>query len=189
MSKIVYHGSPKGDIEELVASYSTHQKKCIYATDNKVIAMMFMGRGNGDLDTIKNMNNGIPMIVERRPGVLKKLYDKEGYLYEIDGSTFNHYDYLWSAEVISFEEKIKPLNKVHYDNVLDKLKEEAKNNNLILYEYPKRPDNIPLDNSDLIDKYIGFYNQGIDSALDQLLKVYPEFREQVDDKMSKGKTK
>lgn len=25
-------------------------------------------------------------------------------IYELDGSTFNHYDYLWGQEVISFEE-------------------------------------------------------------------------------------
>lgn len=53
MENIVYHGSPKGNIKVLKAHMSTHRKECIYGTDNKVVAMMFMGRGNGDLDTVK----------------------------------------------------------------------------------------------------------------------------------------
>ena len=51
MEKIVYHGSHNGNIEIIKAHVSTHQKKCIYATDNKVIAMLFMNKGMGDLDT------------------------------------------------------------------------------------------------------------------------------------------
>lgn len=82
MNKIVYHGSPDGTIELLTAHRSTNQKKCIYATDNKVVALLFMGKGNGDLDTRLSSVNGKPELVERRPGVLEKLYNKEGYLYE-----------------------------------------------------------------------------------------------------------
>lgn len=84
--KKVYHGSPKGDIEELFANRSTHQKKCIYAADNKAVAMMFMGRGNGDLDTIKSYEAGLPILIERRPGVFDELYNKTGYIYEMDGN-------------------------------------------------------------------------------------------------------
>lgn len=93
MDKIVYHGSPNGNIEVLKSHKSTHQKDCIYATDNVVVALLFMGRGNGDLDKRLSNVNGKPELVERRPGVLETLYDKEGYLYELDGSTFSHYDY------------------------------------------------------------------------------------------------
>ena len=55
MENIVYHGSHNGNIEIIKAHVSTHQKKCIYATDNKVIAMLFMNKGMGDLDTIKRL--------------------------------------------------------------------------------------------------------------------------------------
>ncbi len=40
MNKIVYHGSPNGNIELLTALRSIHQKNCIYATDNKVVALL-----------------------------------------------------------------------------------------------------------------------------------------------------
>lgn len=187
--KIVYHGSPNGNIELLKAHRSTHQKDCIYATDNKVAALLFMGKGNGDLDTIKSCVNGKLELVERRPGILEKLYNKEGYLYELDGTTFNHYDYLWSLEVISFESKIKPINKIYYPSILNAIIEEEKQGNIIVYRYPNRPKNIPLDNSDLIEKYISFENQGLTGSVSKLLSIYPEFSNIVEELKHSAKRK
>lgn len=124
MNKVVYHGSPNGNIESLTTHRSTHQKNCIYATDNKVVAFLFMGKGKGDLDIRLSSINGKPELVERRAGVLEELYNKEGYLYELDGTTFHHYDYLWSLEVISFDDEIKPINRIHYPNILKTIIEE-----------------------------------------------------------------
>lgn len=182
MKNIVYHGSSNGNIEVLKAHKSTHQKNCIYATDNKVVALLFACKGNRDLDTRISNVNGKPELIERRPGVLKALYDKSGFLYELDGSSFNHYDYLWSLEVISFENEIKPLNKIYYPNVLDAIIEEEKKGNLILYRYPNRPANVPLDNSDLIEKYIKFKEKGQTCSVLKLLNIYPEFSEILKEK-------
>ncbi len=177
MENIVYHGSPNGGIKEFKLDESTHRIKCLYAAENKVIAMLFMARGRGDLDTVIGMNDdGVPYIVERREGVLKELYSREGYLYTIDGSTFRHEDYLWSPEVISTEPSLKPLDCTYYPNVLEALEDEARNGKLVIYEYPNRPKDVPLDNSDLIDKYIRFEENGNRGALDSLLSVYPEFK-------------
>lgn len=189
MEKIVYHGSHNGNIEIIKAHVSTHQKKCIYATDNKVIAMLFMNKGMGDLDTIKSYDNGLPILIERRQGVLEKLYDTSGYIYELDGSSFKHYDYLWKPEVISFESGIKPIKKTYYDNILKALNEEAENGNIKIYKYPNRPNHIPLDNSDLIDRYINIELNGIKGAINSLLTVYPEFESIVAEKLNKKENK
>ena len=189
MEKIVYHGSHNGNIEIIKAHVSTHQKKCIYATDNKVIAMLFMNKGMGDLDTIKSYDNGLPILVERRQGVLEKLYDTSGYIYELDGSSFKHYDYLWKPEVISFESGIKPIKKTYYDNILKALNEEAENGNIKIYKYPNRPNHIHLDNSDLIDRYINIELNGIKGAINSLLTVYPEFESIVAEKLNKKENK
>ena len=193
MDCIVYHGSPNGNIKSLKANVSTHRKECIYATDNKAVAMMFMARDNGDLDTVKLIDNGIPVLVERRPGILERLYSRSGYIYELSGETFSHYDYLWKPEVISFEKEIFPLNVEYHENILSSLKKMNELGLLKLYEYPNRPENIPLDNSDLIDKYIYFQSQGISHAIQDLLNIYPEFAEQVSKKIankeSEGKTR
>lgn len=187
MNKVVYHGSPKGNIKELRANMSSHQKKCIYATNNKCVAFMFMGRGNGDLDTVKLFNDGQPIIIERRPGVFNKLYNKPGYLYELDGSSFEHYSFLWEPEVISFEESIIPTKVTYFDNILDAMYKEQENGTLTVYTYPSRPVNIPLDNSDLIDKYIWFYEQGFEDAIDNLLDIYPEFSDIIKEKLEMKK--
>lgn len=183
MEKIVYHGSSNGNIQQLEARVSTHQKECIYATDNKAVAMMFMGRGNGDLDTVKYYEDGIPVLVERRPNVFNKLYNKAGYIYELPSESFKHYDYLWLPEVISFEKTIKPIKVEYHENILNSLEKEAKKNNLKLYKYPNRPSYIPLDNSDLVEKYIKFEKAGIKNAVKSLLDVYPEFEKIVYEKL------
>ena len=184
MENVVYHGSPSGNIEVLKSNISTHRKNCIYATSNKVVAMMFMGRGNGDLDTVKSFDNGLPVLVERRPGIFEKLYKKSGYIYELPGETFEYYDYLWTPEVISFEKEIFPIKKEYYENILESLKKMSDVGLLKLYEYLSRPEYIPLDNSDLIDTYIKFENLGIKDSIVSLLSVYPEFKEQVVQKLN-----
>lgn len=183
MNNIVYHGSDNGNLEFIRANISTHQKKCIYASENKVVAMLFMGKGMGDLDTVKLYNNEIPILVERREGLLEKIYNKPGYIYELYATTFNHYEYLWEPEVISFEKALKPIKKVYYDNILNALIKEERNGNIKIYRYPNRPNYIPLDNSDLIDRYISFEKQGIEHAVDNLLEVYPEFKDKVLEKL------
>lgn len=183
MENKVYHGSPNGNIEKLVPHKSTHQKEGIYGTDHKAVAMLYMAKWS-DLDLRVSNVLGKPEVVERRDGVLKELYEKSGYLYELDGSTFSHYDYLWSLEVISFASEIIPLNKIYYSNILQTILEEEKKGNIVIYEYPHRPKNMPLDNSDLIDKFVNFEKRGLKGAVDDLLRVYPEFTSRVKKKMN-----
>ena len=63
---IVYHGSCNGNIDFLKAHVSTHGKECIYATENKTVAMLFMGEGKGDLDTVLAVDDDKLILVERR---------------------------------------------------------------------------------------------------------------------------
>lgn len=189
MDKVVYHGSPNGNIEELKPNICYHQKNCIYATDNLAVAMIFMGKGHGDLDTRISSVNGIPELVERREGVLEHLYNKEGYIYELDGTSFEHYDYLWSLEVISFENSIKPINHIYYPNILSALTDEEKKGNIIIYRYPNRPKEMPLDNSDLIDEYISRENKGHKGEIEHLLNIYPEFASVVEEKLQSTNVK
>lgn len=183
MENKVYHGSPNGNIEKLVPHKSTHQKEGIYGTEQKVAAMLYMAKWS-DLDLRVSNVLGKLEVVERRKGVLKELYKKSGYLYKLDGSTFSHYDYLWSLEVVSFASEIIPLNKIYYSNILQAILEEEKKGNIVIYEYPHRPKNMPLDNSDLIDKFVNFEKRGLKGAVDDLLRVYPEFTSRVKKKMN-----
>lgn len=91
--KVVYHGSENGNLEKIEARISTHQNNCIYATEDPVIAMIFMSKWS-DLDFMLGTINNELVLVERRPGLLNSKYNKDGYIYSLDGTTFSHYDYL-----------------------------------------------------------------------------------------------
>lgn len=190
MDKIVYHGSNKGDIEELLPHKSTHRIFCIYAAENRVVPLLFMSRGNGDLDHRISVEDGILTFVERREGILKTRFSGVGgYLYELDGASFNHYDYLWDEEVISFAPSIKPLKKTYIPDIYEEILKEEEKGNIKIYHYPDRPGNMPMDNSDLIDKYIGYQKKGIPNAIERLLKIYPEFEPYVKEKLNKENNK
>lgn len=179
---VVYHGSPYGGLKVIKRNVSTHRKSCVYATDNEVVAYLFLARGNEDLDTVIGINDKEVLIVERREGVFNNLYNKSGYMYELDDKNFSHYDYLWSSEMISFEDE-KVISEKKIENVLDKLYELRNNGKLKMYIYPNRPFDIPLDNSDLIDKYINAEKKGVVGAIDHMLHVYPEFKNEVEKRL------
>lgn len=178
MKGIVYHGSVQDNIEILMPKIGTHRKKCVYASRNKCVALLFANRGNGDLDTMIGTINKELMIVERRAGILNELYNHKGYIYALEDTTFAHYKYLWSRELISFE-PVEVKNKIEVPNILKKLEDEEKKKHIKIYRYPSRPASIPLDNSDLIAKYKKFEEKGLKGSIDKLLSVYPEFKDKV----------
>lgn len=176
----VYHGSSHSGIKKLERRVSTHNKECVYATDNEVIALLFTNHGNGDLDYVIGVDDsGLPYIIERRPGVFEKLYNTCGYIYELDGTNFNHYDYLWRPEMISFEEE-EIISERKIDNILEELQEKAKQGLIRVMRYPERLKDVPLDNSDLIEKYVRYYKNGKTNAINQLLSIYPDFKDRVE---------
>lgn len=179
MKDIVYHGSSIKDLDVIKSNISSHNIKCIYASENMAVAMMFMGKTN-DLQTLKAIENGIPVLVERKEGILQEAYNKPGYIYLLPGKTFSHKSFLWKPEVISTEEFIRPISIIKCDNILDSLKEQAIQGNLHLYFYPNRPSYIPIDNSDLIKMYINYEKKGINGAIHKLLLEYPEFTSEVE---------
>ena len=178
MKGIVYHGSIEDNLEILTPKMGTHRKKCVYATRNKCVALLFANRGNKDLDTMIGTINRKLIVVERREGVLKELYDHKGYIYMLNHNTFSHYKYLWSKELISFEE-VKINNKIEIPNILKKLESEEVKKHIKIYRYPERPASVPLDNSDLIAKYKIFEEKGFKGSIDKLLSVYPEFKDRI----------
>lgn len=183
----VYYGSLKGDIKVFKSQLSIHGKNCITAVDNLAVALILLGRGNGDLDVSKIYDNGMPVLVERRPGVLEKLYNKQGYIYELQSDTFSHHDYLWRPEVTSYEKELIPLKKEYYENILKSL-EQLSNDGLIkIYRYPNRPNYIPSDDSDLTDRYIRLEKEGIVGATAKLLTTHPELKERVLEKIKEDK--
>ena len=183
MEKYVYHGSSKGNIEALKPAISTHMKGYVYATSSPIIALIFAVESLGDLDHDLRIVDGKVILTERRKGAFDK-YKNGGYLYTLDGNHFKSQEGLWEGEVVSENEE-NILSCEHIPNILDKFDEYVKSGNMIIYRYPDKPEFIPLDDSDLVDKYIGYKEMGHENAIDNLLAFFPHLKEQVSSKLHK----
>ncbi len=184
----VYHGSKISGLKEIEPRVSTHLQSLVYATKSPCLATIFLRDDGGDLVyhlSGTGTSESPACLVERLPGIFNKIYSNGGSIYTLDGSQFKERDGFWSGEVVA-EGKQQVLNEEKIDNVLERLEEYTKTGILKLYHYPDRPDSIPLDNSDLIDRYIKHYRNGHVNSIVNLLNLYPEFTEEVNNRLGKG---
>ena len=177
MEKYVYHGSPEGGLSVLRPTVSTHLKSYVYATTNPAIALAFTAKGHGDLDSDLRIVDGKVVLTERREGALD-VYKRGGYLYTLDATNFKHQEGLWSGEVVSESEE-KILSCEFIPNILEKMNEYVQRGELVIYRYPEKPEFIPKDDSDLIEKYIRFDKMGHRGAIDGLVRLFPHLKDKV----------
>ena len=178
MKKYVYHGSSIPSLKVISPNVSTHKMNWVYATPSKVIATIFLSPMHSDYYYYLS-GNGITseiVLVERKQGMFKKVFDFSGYIYELDAKNFESGKTGWSAEVVSEKEE-KVINSYYVENIYNELLRMNKQKLLKLYLYPRRPSNVPLDNSDLITKVIAWSKKGIN--IDKFYELYPEFREKI----------
>ena len=180
----VYHGSKTKGLKIIKKRVSSHQKEWVYATLSKAVSVIFINNGGSDLNYFlggKGTEESPIVLVERKAGMFEQIFNLSGSLYILDNKNFQTGQTGWSAEVVSdFEENV--IHEEAIDNVLNKISELAKNNELILYRFPDRPNYIPLDNSDLIPRIITQYKNG--RNIDKFIELYPEleskFHEQLE---------
>ena len=78
------------------------------------------------------------------------------------------------------EEKV--ISCEYIDNVYDELVNLNEKGLIKLYLYPSRPNEVPLDNSDLIPKIIRWQRNGFN--IDRFYDLYPELREKLSSEMN-----
>ena len=179
---MIYYGSKVDDLKELPKRQAKNGS-AIYAYDNIELALMDIYKGNGSLDFFKDVDeNGKGILVERRPGLLKRILNEKGYIYIINSDNFKHEKGVWPGYAVSYEEE-KIESVIYIENIYEELMKAKEEGKINIYEYPERPDYLPIDNSDLIVKYFNMYEMGNEKALKQLLKIYPEFESRVNEKI------
>ena len=67
------------------------------------------------------------------------------------------------------------MDTIYVENVYNELIKLNDVGLIKLYLYPERPDKIPLDNSDLIPKVVGWKKNGFD--VKKFYELYPELKE------------
>ena len=174
----VYHGSIHQGLKIIKRNKSTHGKSWVYATLSKAISTIFISHKGNDLYYYLSgdgTENNPVILVERKEGMFKDIFNVSGSLYTLSGKNFISEKTGWSAEVVS-ESDENVLHEEHIDNVFEKLKELNGSGDLKLYLYPNRPSFLPKDNSDLIPKVIRWGKRGIN--IETFFTLYPELKEQ-----------
>ncbi len=175
--KYVYHGSHIKGLKKIFKKSGTHQKKWVYGALSKSIALIFISNKGSDLyyHLSGNGTKENPIVlVERKENMFKEIFDMSGSLYTLNAKNFVSGKTGWSAEVVSeFDEPV--LNEEQIDNVLKEIIQLASKKEVVLYFYPDRPKNIPLDNSDLIPKVIKWKKRGVN--IDKFFALYPELKD------------
>lgn len=184
--KNLYHGSNKKNLKVLKPHKSTHGSY-VYATPYKELAIIFSGRCGDDFTFSLFRNNKYEPwnLVERIPEGFNTMFNNSSSIYTVDDTTFYDIHTGFSELVSKVEVEVK--EEEYLSNVYDKVKELAKNNQIKLYNYPNKPESIPSDNSDLIEKQI-MYQQKIKKdvtkkCFERLLLLHPELLDKINKKL------
>ena len=114
--------------------------------------------------------------------MFKNIFNTSGSIYKLNGKNFKENLTGWSEEVISnYDETV--IDEKFIENVYDELIRLNKENKIKLYLYPNRPDNIPIDNSDLIPKVIKWKQLGFN--IDNFFILYPELNDKFYQELNK----
>lgn len=129
---LLYHGSKTEIQNELTPHISLEQIPLVYATDDYDYALIRSGKFiPGEILIREEHDNGKHSLAELEPGAFKKVFDRTGYIYEVDNSNFK---YNYGTEYISNDNaKINKTNKI--ENVLEEIKKNP-NIELVTYENP-----------------------------------------------------
>ncbi len=183
----LYHGSSKKGITRLEPHNSTHGNY-VYATPYKELAIIFSKKCGDDCTyaLYRNSDDEPWQLVERIPEAFNTMFHNSASIYTLDDATFQDI-HTGFAEVVS-EVGVNIESEEFIENVYDKIKKLADEGKIQLYIYPNRPERIPLDNSDLIEKQIK-HNQRNNtpitkSSFERIVLLHPYLINKVNQKMS-----
>jgi hypothetical protein len=177
----VYHGSPISGLTYIEPRESTHGKKYVYATKDKALALVFLQKHNDYLINISYIDGGKLELTERVTDAFVDIFKgKSGFLYYLDSTNFLEGQTSFPPEVVSeITEQV-----IHCDTIpccYSELQEMALNNDIVLYTYPNRPDYIPLDDSDLIEKTKFFieHSNNRDEIIQYAIDKHPHLKSEI----------
>ena len=182
----LYHGSSERGITRLEPHKSTHGNY-VYATPYKELAIIFSKRCGDDCTyaLYRNSENESWIIIERIPEAFNTMFSNSASIYTLDDDTFKDI-HTGFAEVVS-EVGVNTNNEEYIDNVYETIKELAKEGKIQLYTYPNKPKDIPIDNSDLIEKQIRQQQRNkqpiTKKTFDRLILLHPYLIDKVNQKM------
>lgn len=164
---------------------STHGKCYVYATRHRSIALVFLCRWNDFLLTLGTEGTGAGLrivLTERYPGAVSDIFsDKRGFIYTLDDQGFFALDNGWDCEVVSESGQI-PLSIEEISDVGRAIEELERGGGATVFRYPSRPEGIPDDDSDMVQKAIEIYEMSGDAYnAKYCAKRFPHLRDRLDE--------
>ena len=176
----VYHASPDTGLKRLEPRESTHRRPWVYAAlDLALAATQLSGKGGDFICGTGRVGDGPIFICERFPGAFDHRYgDRSGSIYVLPGSTFERGRTTFSEEVVS-ESPVDVLRDIEVPNVEEYLLMLAREDRLIIYDYPDRPHGIPNDDQDLVDRGIMWARRPASSLMEYVREHHPHLEARI----------
>lgn len=179
--EVVYHCSPVQGLTHITPRVSTHGQCWVYATGDKVMSAVFLGREGGDFTCATGTINGMPYMVERFQGAIERRYGGvQGSLYTLPGHSFQAGRTTWSHDLVS-EEAVAPLCETRVDNAKDYLLRLAEEERLTIKFFPDRFAGMPNDDEDLVQR------AAAQRSVDRLRKYHPHLVDRALAAIASGK--
>lgn len=164
----LYHGSKTHGIKKLVPNTSTHGKY-VYATKDINIAIIMSKSCGSDMTyTLKGNKNGTFDLVERIPDAFNKMFNNSFSVYLLSPDGFIDKETGFN-EVMS-DKPVDVLFERKYNNLNDEIQKLVNKGLINIYYYPNRPEYIPDDDSDLIEKIIRYDEIGLKTTENEYMR-------------------
>lgn len=133
VNEILYHGTTHNIEGELEPRVTYELKPLVFATNDYYYALIRAGKFDIHKPLIReDYDDGFRSLAEVVPGAFKEVFDRPGYIYEVDNSKFK---YNVGTEFIS-NDKAK-ITKTHaIDNVWNEIQKNKDKYELVTYENP-----------------------------------------------------
>lgn len=177
----VYHSSKISDLEYLAPQVSTHHKAYVYATKALGTSALFLSGTGGDFTCAIGRDRLTHKIYacERFKDAFKLRYkNQQGSIYLLNPEGFEGGKTPWIEEVVS-EYKAQVAMEIFIEDVYEFIQQLAKQGHLELVNYPTKIDGLPEDDSDIVEKAIGWVKEHGESVLEVVAKYHPHLLEKV----------
>ena len=131
---VLYHGSKEDLINIEARNLSFNERDFIFASNDRNYALCFAGNRWNDSMLNLSYYNGQMYLTELKYGMLKSIYDTDGFIYELPSTSFKPYK-TKKNEFVSISKSITPVRRVYIKNILN----ELRNSGVIISYYPKKP--------------------------------------------------
>ena len=184
----LYRGCKESGIKVMYPRLVNHKMPYVYASTDKIEALLYSVKGgNFNYTNIYGYDdNNKRCLIERKEGVLEKIYNKEGRYYILDSKDFQKHKVLGTGEFEYVSKKpVNVISEVKVPNIYEYLKDLERKGLLKIYRYPSRPKIYPKDDSDLIECAIIMYleTNDIEKSFGLLEKYHPELSDDINEKI------